>query len=116
MSKPQWTKADAPVGHWALVIGWSLGFGAWSFLNVVHLLQRPRAVHVLEKLLQRQVVEGAFGSLGQFLVEQVDGDLAGGAVVGRFPLLGAEPAFEPADHVADADVGRAAREAVPAVA
>src|SRR5688500_7858238 len=113
MTKPTSYDRD---GHWALVICWSLGFGHWSFSNVVHLLQRPRAAHVLEQLLEREVVQGRVGGFGELFIEQVDRHLPRRAVVHPRRLLHAEPPFQPADDVADADVRRRTRQAVAPLA
>src|SRR5688572_24062745 len=103
-------------GHWASVICWSLGLGHWPFLNVVHLLHAAAAVDVLQELLEGHVVESGVRRLGELLVEQVDGDLAGGAVLRRLPVLDGQPAFEPADELPDANVARGPGEAVAALA
>src|SRR5215204_3996904 len=85
--------------------------------NVIHrLLQAPRARGLLDELLERHVAEGEVGGLGEFFVDEADGDFAGGEFAAGAGLLGAEPNFQPADQVGDADVTRGAGEAVPPAA
>ena len=86
-------------------------------LDVVHLLVLGGGfVGLVDELFEGELVEDLVGGFGEFLVEEADGDFAGGHFGGDASLAEGEASFELADEVSDDDLARGAGEAVAAFA
>ena len=80
---------------------------------VVHLLLLPGGlVGLLDELFEGEIVEDVVGGVGKFLIEETDGDFAGGHFGGNATFAQGQAAFESADHFANHDFARRAGEAV----
>jgi hypothetical protein len=82
------------------------------------LLEVRVLAHLLHELFEGHFIEDLIGRLGETLIDEADGGLAGGEIAGHDALffLDGETAFEPADEITDADFAWGAREAIPPAA
>src|SRR5687768_12868407 len=76
MTNDQRTRDD--LGHWCLVICWSLGFGHWGFLRPARLRRRRRALLLMPRLqdlllfLRLEARAPLVSAVGPLLFEPLD--------------------------------------------
>src|SRR5262245_56247938 len=85
--------------------------------DVIHsLLQIPSSCDVLHQLFKGHRVKYFVRCPGELVIDQTDRDFAGREFAHRRGFAGTEPALQPADDVAHADVAGAFRQSVSAAA
>ena len=91
--------------------------GGEGLLDVIHgLLAGAGAGDVFHQFLEGHIIEHIVGGIGQFLVDQADGDFSGRRFHGSRRFLYRQTAFEAANDIADANLAGSAGEAIPPAA
>ncbi len=81
--------------------------------NVIHgMLHATGAVDLFDELFEGEGVEDVVGGGGEAVVDETDGEFAGGEFLGGGRFFDGEAALEAADEIADADFARGSGQAV----